>query len=349
MPHYRYYYRQMSKVEQSAYDAMYAGFTALAPSIRVLHLPEQIMADVYFRLKLDHPEIFYVTSFSYRYALGADFVELIPEYMFEKGKIKTHQQAITARVEKILRPVREKTPEEKEQYIHDFICNHVRYDKLQKNYSHEVIGPLTHGIGVCEGIAKTVKLFCDELGIECLIAISEADPAHGAKYRHAWNVITLGKHRYHLDATFDNSLQRYGAPRYDYYNLDDKKIAHDHRPLVFPVPPCTDGNRFYYRTAKLSFTKIEEVTNRVKQAIRKKRAVLVFHWRGGALTQAVLSEILQAAELAAQSMDRHVSASVNLRQGVVQLFFDKETYGTVEKEIADEAEETLEGEKGEGI
>lgn len=338
MPHYRYYYRQMSKAEQSAYDAMYAGFTALAPSVRVLHLSAQMLTDVFFRLKLDNPLIFYVTSFSYRYAMGADFVELIPEYMFDKSKIRTHQQAISARIAKLVRPAQGMTPEEKELYIHDFICSNVRYDKLKKNYSHEIIGPLTHGIGVCEGIAKTVKLLCDELGIECLIAISEADPENGSKYRHAWNVITIGKQRYHLDVTFDNSLQRYGSPRYDYYNLDDKKLFRDHRPLVYPVPACTDSNGFYYLKEKLSFTKAEMVESRVKQAIRKKKTAFVFHWRGDYLTRERLSELLQIAEIAAQGSERHVSASVNMRQGVVQLFFDKAQPGVIEDETADEAE-----------
>ncbi|MGI6013878.1 MAG: transglutaminase domain-containing protein [Oscillospiraceae bacterium] len=341
MQHYRYYYRQMNKAEQSVYDAMYAGFTALAPSIRVLHLSEQTLTDIYFRLKLDNPAVFYVTSFSYRYALGADFVELVPEYMFEKTKIRTHQQAIAARVAKLVRPAKSMTPEEKELYIHDFICNNVRYDKLQKPYSHEIIGPLTHGIGVCEGIAKTVKLLCDELGLECLIAISEADPEHGAKYRHAWNIITLGKHRYHLDVTFDNSLQRYGSPRYDYYNLDDKKLFRDHRPLVFPVPACSDGNGFYYLKNRLSLTKPEMVENRVKQAIRKRKPTFVFHWRGGYLTRDVLSELLQTAETTAQGLDRHIGASVNMRQSVIQLFFQQEQHNTVEEETADEAEEGL--------
>ncbi|MFQ9053091.1 MAG: hypothetical protein ACLR5H_07895 [Oscillospiraceae bacterium] len=58
------------------------------------------------------------------------------------------------------------------------------------------------------------------------------------KYRHTWNVITVDGQRYHLDATFDNSLQR-GTPRYDYFNLDDRHIFRDHETLVLPLPPCT--------------------------------------------------------------------------------------------------------------
>lgn len=64
---------------------------------------------------------------------------------------------------------------EQERAIHDFIVENVRYDKLEKPYSHEVIGPLTNGVGVCEGMAKTVKLLCDGLGLPCMIAVSDRD------------------------------------------------------------------------------------------------------------------------------------------------------------------------------
>ena len=62
---------------------------------------------------------------------------------------------------------------EKEKYVHDFICENVHYDKLKKSYSHEIIGPLGQGVGVCEGIAKSVKVLCDALGIWCMMLSAE--------------------------------------------------------------------------------------------------------------------------------------------------------------------------------
>ena len=79
-----------------------------------------------------------------------------------------------------------------------------------------------------------------------MIAVSDRDRANGERYLHAWNIVQLGGQCYHLDATFDNSLSKYG-PRYDYFNLDDTKIFRDHRPLLYPAPPCTDGGQFYYK------------------------------------------------------------------------------------------------------
>ena len=335
-----YYFQQMNREEKQVYRAMYDGFTALAPEFPVLRLEGKELAEIFFRLRLDHPSIFYVSSFTYRFFDQADSVHLIPEYLFEKKKIKEHQKALEGRITRLLRPMQELTPEEQEKSIHDFILENVTYDKLQKQYSHEIIGPLQHGIGVCEGIAKTVKLFCDRLGIDCLIAVSEADPEHGVRYRHAWNLVKIGGDWMHLDVTFDNSLKRYGTKRYDYYNLDDRQLFRDHQPLIAPVPACTKKDAFYYRVNRLSLTKTEEVGKRLKAVLRKKKPCFVFHWRGGAWNRSILEEILREAEAQAAAKDKHVWLSVNYQQSVVQInFTDQPAREEILTEEANEGEE----------
>ena len=133
-------------------------------------------------------------------------------------------------------------------------------------------------MGVCEGIAKAVKVLCDALGLWCMIVICGNNPEKGIKYRHTWNIVKLGGKYYHMDVTFDNSLSHDGI-RYDYFNLDDKNIFRDHEPLIAPAPHCTDGDHFYYREKKLSFTKQEDVYKRALQTAKKGR-VFTFHWRG---------------------------------------------------------------------
>ena len=96
---------------------------------------------------------------------------------------------MTARVDKLVRPAKNLSEWEKEKYVHDFICENIRYDKLKKPYSHEIIGPLGQGVGVCEGIAKAVKVLLDELGVWCVIAICGNNPDKGIKYRHTWNIV----------------------------------------------------------------------------------------------------------------------------------------------------------------
>ena len=131
-------------------------------------------------------------------------------------------------------------------------------------------------------------------------------------------MVTVEGQRYHLDATFDNSLQR-GVPRYDYFNLDDRHIFRDHETLVLPLPPCTADKGYYYRA--LSFTKPEDVESRARQALRKKQAHFVFHWRGGGLNRELLTDLLTRCDAAARERGKCVSCSVNTAQAVVQLDF----------------------------
>lgn len=318
-----YYYQRLSKPMQEAYHAIKRGVESLSPAFPVPRLEMEQLSEVLFYLRLDCPEIFYITNFSCRVHPDALRVEFCPEYLFDKGRIREHQKALRARVERLARPAQAFTEWEKERYIHDFICTQVRYDKLKKPYSHEIIGPLGQGVGVCEGIAKSVKALCDQLGLWCIVVISENAPEKGIKYRHAWNVVRIGGRSYHLDATFDNSVGTPELIRYDYFNLEDRRIFRDHEPLITPAPTCTDGDGFYYRMKKLSFTKLEEVERRGEQAARKKKE-LVFHWRGGYLTRAVLKDILQCLERAGESRGVHPRVRLNWPQAVLQVAYTPE-------------------------
>lgn len=317
----QYYYNQLSKPEKSVYDTMLPAFAAFAPAARVLRLENARVSDIFCRLRLDHPELFYLKDYSLRYYPEADYAELRPVYLFDKGRLREHRQALAARAARLLRPVQNASDEEKLLFIHHFICTGVRYDKLKKEYSHEILGPLVLGVSVCEGIAKTVRFLCGQLGLECLVVLCDNDPENGVRYRHTWNLIHSCGHWLHYDMTFDLSLSADGCERFDYFGLGDRQIFRDHRPPIYPVPPAPDIDRFYYRQRGLSLTKSEDADKRIRQALRRRLTGFTLHWRGGALTRAVTSELLTLAQQAAAERGKCVSASVNPPQGVLSLHF----------------------------
>ena len=334
-----YYYEQLNKEQQKAYYAMKEGLLKLQDSFAVPKLTGKELSEIYFLIRMDCPEIFWSVSFSYRHYADSTMVELIPGYLFTKDKIREHRQAMEARVKKLARQAANLDEKGKELFIHDFIVENVKYDKLKKEYSHEIIGALGNGVAVCEGIAKAVKLLCDELNLWCIIALSEANPEKGIKYRHAWNVIRIDGQYYHLDATFDNTLSRDGTVRYDYVNLSDKQIFRDHEPVIWKTPACNDNDHFYYKEKKLSWTTMEEVRNRTRQAVKKGK-LLLFHWRGGYLTREILSELLAIFDEEVRAKDRRACVSVNWPQAVLRVRFET---GEGEEQI--EMEEANEGEK----
>ena len=331
-----YYYSHMNKQQQAVYHAMKTGIQSLAPSFPCPRMEGKELTDVFLKLRLDCPEIFFVSGFHFRYYPDSANVELSPEYLFDKNKIKDHQKAMKARVEKLVRPAVTMAELEKEQYVHDFICQNVRYDKLKKSYSHEILGPLGQGVGVCEGIAKTVKILCDQLGIWCIVVISEANPEKNIKYRHAWNIVKIGGAYYHLDATFDNTLSHMGPVRYDYFNLDDGKVFRDHEPVIWKVPACTVSDGFYYRVKKLSFTKMEEVEKRALQAAKKGKE-LIFHWRGGALNRETAAQMLKEFKEAGEKKGKYPRAAINWPQAVLLVEYLSEL--PAEELVTEEANE----------
>ena len=337
-----FYYTKMTKQQQAVYHVIMQGANALADEFQIPRIESAELYDVFFRLRLDHPEIFWMTGYKYKYYKDSPNLIFVPEYLFDKNKIREHQRAMSSRVEKLARAAKDLSEWEKEKYIHDFICDNVTYDKLKKAYSHEIIGPLGHGVGVCEGIAKSVKILCDALGIWCMIAVCGNNPEKGIKYRHTWNIVKIGGTYYHLDATFDNTLGKHSAAgqeiRYDYFNLDDKKIFRDHEPLIAPAPVCTNGDHFYYREKKLSFTKEEDVYKRSLQAAKKGRT-LTFQWRGGYLTREVLEKLLDLLRKAGEEKQKAARISLNWSQAVIRVsYVEDRGLACVDMEEANEGE-----------
>ena len=304
----QYYYNHMNKAQQAAYHSILSGVKNLADEFQIPALEGEELYNVFFQMRLDHPEIFWVSSYKYRYYKDSPNLIFIPEYLFDKKKICEHQKAMTARVEKLIRPAQKLSEWEKEKYVHDFICENIRYDKLKKSYSHEIIGPLGQGVGVCEGIAKAVKVLLDALGVWCVIAICGNNPETS-------------------------------EIRYDYFNLDDSQIFRDHEPLIAPAPHCGDHEHFYYKEKKLSFTKKEDVYKRSLQAAKKGR-VLIFHWRGGYLTKEVLKELLELIRKAGDEKDKTAMVSINWPQAVIRVqYTDMQVQESVTIEEANEEEQ----------
>lgn len=57
----------MNKTQQSAYHNILQGFQNMADEILLPRLEPEELYNVFFQLRLDHPEIFWATGFRYKY------------------------------------------------------------------------------------------------------------------------------------------------------------------------------------------------------------------------------------------------------------------------------------------
>ena len=92
-----FYYQKMDRQKQAVYHGMLQGVRQLADQIQLPRVDGKELYDIFFQMRLDHPEIFWVVGFSWKYYPDSPNLIFVPEYLFEKGKIKEHQIALTSR------------------------------------------------------------------------------------------------------------------------------------------------------------------------------------------------------------------------------------------------------------
>ena len=203
------------------------------------HIVEEVL--------LDNPEIMYYTSGKYSNNT------FYPSYNMPLEEKLIHQGAIGEERDYIISQIIQDNMSqyEKVKAVHDYIVNNTQYDKrhytdeIIPNESYTVYGVLFEGIAVCEGYAKTMKYFLDEIGIETKIVIGTANGEN-----HAWNIVKIDGDYYHIDTTWDDPVTEDGTDVlvYDFFNLKDTDIEKTHNWNRGKYPICNSDkyNYFYY-------------------------------------------------------------------------------------------------------
>lgn len=103
---------------------------------------------------------------------------------------------------------------EKVKALHDWICDNTKYaDSIIPPEYHTDASILLNDETVCEGYAKAFNLLCNSVGIETYYVHSSD---------HAWNIVKLGGHYFHVDTTWDDG----DNISYNYFLKSDSDI-HD--------------------------------------------------------------------------------------------------------------------------
>lgn len=172
---------------------------------------------------------------------------LKPCYLYSKVEYEMLVTQLSTTVQKIRDQICvAPTMLERELSIHDALCSKVIYAD-DGDESHSIVGPLLHHRGVCDGISKTAKVLLQECGMKSHVVFGTAITTGGKPEPHAWDIVHLNGHWYHLDITFDNTLSS-GNVRYDYFNIPTAEIIVDHAIDTSSEAnkvDCIDNNDFY--------------------------------------------------------------------------------------------------------
>lgn len=190
---------------------------------------EKELQTAYYQILNDHAELFYVTS-KFRYSYNqTGILSIVPEYnMTDKQQIEAIQNKMEAAVSEALSLVSNDMEDyEKALAVHDWLVKYCEYD--YENYlkdpnqippkSHTARGALVDKVAVCDGYAKAYSYIMQtKLGITCGIVSSDS-------MNHAWNMIQIGNHYYHVDVTWDDpTWDCIGRVQHTYFLLSDQTI-----------------------------------------------------------------------------------------------------------------------------
>lgn len=176
-------------------------------------------------------------------------------------------------VDKILSKVTATSEFEIEVQIHDLILKNVKYVNKDHESEHTIEGALLNKKAVCEGIAKTVKYLLNRKSIKCELVIGKLNS--DSNVLHAWNLVFIEEHWYHLDVTADLGMSQNLPYRYDYFNLSDEEISKDHVILDSPYACNVSKNDYYYRMGLVIYTQ-DDFQKLLAKRLRKRQTILTF-------------------------------------------------------------------------
>ncbi len=246
---FQYYFTRIPEKDKCIYLKLLEGISDLSRSIIVIGKNVEKIQRIYELVKFDNPLIFYVDQLKYSCSPMFSQIMVIPQYRFGKKDIANILSELQRELNLCCSKWKWLSDIEKEKNIHDYLVKKVEYGRDQKASSFEAVGPILFGTGVCEGISKAAKLFCDYLGLVSMIVMGKKNTQNTADCQelHAWNIIWIAGNQYHMDITFDLTVMTYGVSRYDYFNLSDREIQRDHLVLSEYTPKCVNSYGFYQK------------------------------------------------------------------------------------------------------
>jgi hypothetical protein len=289
-----YFYSTLSLAQKKIYDVMLSGLMAQSASfsIPLTTMDEYLL--IFDYVLRENPIIFYVSSFKIITRGGSEKATFVPNYKFSSRAIGKYNERIK-NVLSIFEQVRDKSDIEKELFVHDFMLKHYRYDHSFHDNSYSVLGLIKSRKAVCQGIALFVKLAMDYLDVHSIVVYGEAEnPSRdGAREGHAWNLVRIDGHYYHLDATFNMTITT-NRFRYDYFNLCDRDIQKDHY-ITDKIPAATMSGRDYYTINSMTVNGMAELDRYFLDAIQSGENIIIVKLLNVPFSDTIVSEVTKKA------------------------------------------------------
>ncbi len=157
----------------------------------------------------EHPQYFYLKGgWQYKYS-GNLVTQITLTYTADAESVKQMRVEYDAKVDAFLSQVDPNWSDlEKAMFANDYLAVNCEYDTSYKN--HSAYDALVRGVAVCQGYALAYTELLRQMGVPCEMVTSN-------QLNHAWNLVKIGDHWYHVDVTWNDPLRdMYNRARHVY-------------------------------------------------------------------------------------------------------------------------------------
>lgn len=239
-------YDCLTPMQRAGYDHTLIELRA-APTEFTLDLSADDAETVYYAVRDDHPELFWVEGYTY-YDYG-DHVKIEPYYVVDRAEI----EVLSARIDEICDPIVEEAAAKESTYeqvkaFYEWIILNTDYEAQEADQN--ILGVFLDHRAVCAGYSRAFEHLCRRLRIPCGIVTGELEDGEA----HSWCLVTIDGVNTYVDVTWgdpflvDDLGESTGNLSHQYLCLTTEEILRD-RTATRPengLPSCDSHAYDYY-------------------------------------------------------------------------------------------------------
>ncbi|MDD2967957.1 MAG: transglutaminase domain-containing protein [Lachnospiraceae bacterium] len=222
-----YSFGRLNEKEKFLYAELVTILEQRAHGIVVSSVLEEEIDKVFQCVMNDHPEIFYVSGYTYtKYTLDAEVqrIAFSGSYTMDEDQVLEAKKQIDAYTSQCFLGISPDAGEyEKVKYIYEYLIDHTEYD-LSALENQNMVSVCMYQKSVCQGYAKTMQYLLNKAGIRATLVIGQVNTGEG----HAWNLVWVDGEPYYVDATWGDAFYRFEPSNYDASEQELPLINYDY-------------------------------------------------------------------------------------------------------------------------
>lgn len=306
-----FYFSKLEITQQNLYVEILYALENYVEEVEVSTTDTDEIDKVFQCVMMDHPEIFYISGYSFiKYALGNEVKKIVFKgtYIYNQEEKEQRELQIEEAVKVFLANLdTESTDYEKVKYVYETTIHTTEYD-LEAVDNQNICSVFLNHASVCQGYAKAVQYLLNRLNIPATLVLGTVENGDG----HAWNMVKIENEYYYMDTTWGDASYRIqnndesqlvsNVPsiNYDYLCISTEELIRTHSlSEIVPMPLCDslDANYYVREGAYFLEADYEQLARLVERYYTENRETVTIRCSNDAVYQQMCNELLEEQKI----------------------------------------------------